>query len=1373
MKFIPGAIEYLNNPATGLPFLKEEYVFEGDRNGHAYRSPILIDVRLDLLKLRRIVDELIPIKSAKYILQSPDIRLPNAQSLNELTAGIMKQSNGVVATAIPMEDYVPASLLNDNIWIGQKVGENDNIPVAHPNILFKNLPTITNGNLITGANVDGTDNVAKEITILPITNMANLTHNKFWIGDGSNRPSETNTIPVGSLPDLTWGGIWKGDSSNRPSETFNFIQGPTIPAIPENIAVWGVDSGGIPGPIGRSIGDSGISILVIGEIQSAIAELQTQLTTLTGQVESLQAQVTALEADVVAIDANLAALNATVAGIQTELTALSATVAGISADLAALDATVAGISAELVVINGEILALQGQVTALEISVATLQGQVSALEGAVVTLQSEMLAIQGQVTALETSVTGLLASVATLQGQVSTLEAAMLVVQGQIIALGTRIDDLRLNTISADNDVSIYNYKITNLANGVNPNDAINKSQLDSAISGAGTVDSVGLTTSTSGLTITNTPITTSGNINIDLSPFLQSISSITTSNNAVLVTNGSGIPSLSSTLPLAVQGNITTLGTITTGVWNGTAIPVANGGTGATTAANARTNLGLTGVSTATPTQYALQVGGAGNTLASLSLGNPNQALFSSGVSSSNPVWNYVDNNKLACRLATTANLTATYSNGSSGVGATLTNSSTLAALSIDGVSVSAGDRILVKNQTTTFQNGIYLVTNAGSASFAWVLTRSTDYNGSFGGSILKGDLVFVSEGSSQSGRIYWQSSTNVSSVGSSAVTFSGYSGQADITTLGTITTGVWNGSIVAGQYGGTGINNSGKTITLGGNLTTSGAFATTLTVTGLTNVTLPTSGTLVNSAVTTLSSLSSVGTITTGVWNGTAIPVANGGTGATTAANARTNLGITDISTQTLTQYSVLIGGASNSITSLGVPTVANKVLLSTVSNNPVWSTATYPSTISANQLLYSSSADTISGLSTINNGVVITSVSGAPAVSSTLPGSVQTNITALGTITTGVWNGSIVAGQYGGTGINNSGKTITLGGNLTTSGAFDTTLTVTGLTNVTLPTSGTLVNSAVTTLSSLSSVGTITTGVWNATAIAISKLASYPGAANVFLRGDGSWTNILTGALGIGGGNPTSCFLQFNNPVQNRVIVIYDVDGSNEFYGIGINGGILRYNTPSSSNHVFYAGTTEYARFSTSGLVFPTTTANRKICLYGDGGNDHQFLGFGIGSAVMRYQVNQQTSDHVWYAATSSTSSNELMRVSGFAALTLQSSSASKVGGGSWASISDARVKNVTGMYDKGLKELLDVKVKKFKYNNKSLYNSDQLEKEHIGVIAQEIENIFPECVSKSKHGEIEDMRSFDGSSLIYAVINAIKELNLKIEKLESLAA
>lgn len=73
----------------------------------------------------------------------------------------------------------------------------------------------------------------------------------------------------------------------------------------------------------------------------------------------------------------------------------------------------------------------------------------------------------------------------------------------------------------------------------------------------------------------------------------------------------------------------------------------------------------------------------------------------------------------------------------------------------------------------------------------------------------------------------------------------SNYIGQTSITIVGAVGTGTWEASIISPIYGGTGVNNGAKTITLGGNLITAGAFALTLTLTAATNVTLPTTGTL------------------------------------------------------------------------------------------------------------------------------------------------------------------------------------------------------------------------------------------------------------------------------------------------------------------------------------------------------------------------------------------------------------------------------------------------------------------------------------------------------------------------------------------------
>jgi hypothetical protein len=83
---------------------------------------------------------------------------------------------------------------------------------------------------------------------------------------------------------------------------------------------------------------------------------------------------------------------------------------------------------------------------------------------------------------------------------------------------------------------------------------------------------------------------------------------------------------------------------------------------------------------------------------------------------------------------------------GGNGVGETLTASAN-GALSIDGITVAAGDRVLLKNQTDAKQNGIYTVTNAGGSSAAAVLTRATDSDNSVDGEVREGLFTFTQEG--------------------------------------------------------------------------------------------------------------------------------------------------------------------------------------------------------------------------------------------------------------------------------------------------------------------------------------------------------------------------------------------------------------------------------------------------------------------------------------------------------------------------------------------------------------------------------------------------------------------------------------------------
>jgi hypothetical protein len=123
-----------------------------------------------------------------------------------------------------------------------------------------------------------------------------------------------------------------------------------------------------------------------------------------------------------------------------------------------------------------------------------------------------------------------------------------------------------------------------------------------------------------------------------------------------------------------------------------------------------------------------------------------------------------------ACRVATTTALTVVYANGALGVGATLTNAGAMVALSVDGVSVAVGDRVLVKNQAAPAQNGIYTVTTVGSGAVNWVMTRATDYDQA--AEIAEDQVVLINQGTISAGLAYQQTSPGPFTMGTSAITF-------------------------------------------------------------------------------------------------------------------------------------------------------------------------------------------------------------------------------------------------------------------------------------------------------------------------------------------------------------------------------------------------------------------------------------------------------------------------------------------------------------------------------------------------------------------------------------------------------------------------
>ncbi len=248
-----------------------------------------------------------------------------------------------------------------------------------------------------------------------------------------------------------------------------------------------------------------------------------------------------------------------------------------------------------------------------------------------------------------------------------------------------------------------------------------------------------------------------------------------------------------------------------------------------------------------------------------------------------------------------------------------------------------------------------------------------------------------------------------------------------------------WTGTL-SGTRGGTGVNNGASTITLGGSLTTVGAFASTFTMTGITGVTFPTSGTLATtSQIPTGAALTKT--------DDTNVTATLGGSPSTALVNAASiTLGWTGqlaetrggTAQSTYTTGDTLYSSASNTLSKLAGNITTTKQYLSQTGSGaasaaPVW--------------------DTVAG--TDITGAALTK-SDDTNVTLTLGGTPTTALLRAASITAG-WTGTL-SGTRGGTGVNNGASTITLGGSLTTSGAFASTFTMTNTTGVTFPTSGTL---------------------------------------------------------------------------------------------------------------------------------------------------------------------------------------------------------------------------------------------------------------------------------------------------------------------------
>lgn len=218
---------------------------------------------------------------------------------------------------------------------------------------------------------------------------------------------------------------------------------------------------------------------------------------------------------------------------------------------------------------------------------------------------------------------------------------------------------------------------------------------------------------------------------------------------------------------------------------------------------------------------------------------------------------------------------------------ATTANITLSGTQTIDGVSLSAGDRVLVKNQTVAANNGVYTV---GASTWS----RATDAD--TGAELTASFAVFVEQGTTNADSGWVLTVDSAVTIGSTDLTFTQFTGLGQVT--------------------------AGDGLTKDGNIINAVGTANRISV----------SADAIDIASTYVgqSSITTVGTITSGTWNGTTIAVANGGTGATTAAGARTNLSST--ANPLPQKYAATVGGSTSSVVTHNLGTT-DVVVMTTLS--------------------------------------------------------------------------------------------------------------------------------------------------------------------------------------------------------------------------------------------------------------------------------------------------------------------------------------------------------------------------------------------------------------------------------------------------------
>ncbi len=210
---------------------------------------------------------------------------------------------------------------------------------------------------------------------------------------------------------------------------------------------------------------------------------------------------------------------------------------------------------------------------------------------------------------------------------------------------------------------------------------------------------------------------------------------------------------------------------------------------------------------------------------------------------------------------------------------------------------------------------------------------------------------------------------------------------------------------------------------------------------------------------------------------------------------------------------------------------------------------------------------------------------------------------------------------------------------------------------------------------------------------------------------------------------GNSTNGYGVYGTASSGYAGVYGASDGGLGIHGESNNGVGIRGETNSSSSPAIYADAS-----GATGIAFMSGYFSTSVPI----GTKYRFKIMGDGSTMIG----------------SGNSPSYMLHVTGDAGKT--------VGGTTWVNASDGRLKNVFGSYEYGLDEILKLRSIRFEYKPDNARRIPSGTRE-IGFIAQEVRNVFPECVTEGKDGYLD----FNMHPINVALVNAVQELHALLEK------